>query len=290
MKPPACSSTPVAVSASIPVFAAALLAAFATLPAHAAAEKPLWELGLGVGAVSFPDYRGSDRQRTHGLAVPYFVYRGEFFKADRDGIRSVFFDSDRVQLNISMAASLPVDSDGNGARRGMPDLKPTVEIGPSLEINLWRSDLRNARIDLRLPVRAAYTVKGPVRHVGVTFTPFINLDMDPFGNSGWNLGMMAGPIYANTRQHRYFYDVKPEFALPDRPAYKASGGYSGTQFIAALSKRFDRYWVGSFVRYDTLRGAAFEGSPLVERDRAWAAGVAIAWVIGESARKVVVED
>lgn len=270
--------------------AVTLLALACTLPAHAAEEKPLWELGLGVGAVSFPDYRGSDRQRVHGLPVPYFVYRGEFFKADRDGIRSIFFDSDRVQLNLSMAASLPVDSDGNGARRGMPDLKPTVEIGPSLEFNLWRSSERNARIDLRLPVRAAYTVKGSVKHVGVTFTPFINLDIDPFGHSGWNLGMMAGPIYANTRQHRYFYDVKPEFALPDRPTYKASGGYSGTQFIAALSKRFDRYWVGSFVRYDTLRGAAFEGSPLVERDHAWAAGLAIAWVIGESSKKVVVED
>ncbi|PKO59919.1 MAG: MipA/OmpV family protein [Betaproteobacteria bacterium HGW-Betaproteobacteria-13] len=268
----------------------ALLAAGAALPAHAGEEKPLWELGLGVGAVSFPDYRGSDRQRVHGLAVPYFVYRGEFFKADRDGIRSIFFDSDRVQLNLSMSASLPVDSDGNSARRGMPDLKPTVEIGPSLEFNLWRTDWHNARIDLRLPVRAAYTVKGPVKHVGVTFTPFINLDIDPFGDSGWNLGMMAGPIYANARQHRYFYDVKPEFALPDRPAYEASGGYSGAQFITALSKRFDRFWVGSFLRYDTLRGAAFADSPLVQRDHAWAAGVAIAWVIGESSRKVVVED
>lgn len=270
--------------------AAALLAAASALPVHGAEEKPLWELGLGVGAVAFPDYRGSDHQRVHGLPVPYFVYRGEFFKADRDGIRSIFFDSDRVQLNISLAASLPVDSDGNGARRGMPDLDPTVEIGPSLEFNLWRSSSRQARVDLRLPVRAAYTVRGAVKHVGVTFTPFINLDLDPFGHSGWNLGMMAGPIYANTRQHRYFYDVEPEFALPGRPAFKASGGYSGTQFIAALSKRFDRYWVGSFVRYDILRGAAFADSPLVERDHAWAAGVAIAWVIGESSQKVMVDD
>jgi len=275
--------------AAVRVVCALLAGACGTSMAWAE-EKPLWELGMGVGAVSFPDYRGSDRQRTHALAVPYFVYRGEFFKADRDGIRSIFFDSDRVQLNLSLAASLPVDSDGNGARRGMPDLKPTVELGPSLEINLWRATDRHARVDLRLPVRAAYTVKGPVKHVGVTFTPFINLDIDPFGHSGWNLGMMVGPIYANARQHRYFYDVKPEFELPDRPTYRASGGYSGTQFIAALSKRFERYWVGSFVRYDTLRGAAFADSPLVERDRAWAAGVAIAWVLGESSQKVQVED
>lgn len=266
------------------------LACSAVLPSAHAEEKPLWEAGVGVGALSFPDYRGSSRQRTHVIAVPYFVYRGDFFKADRDGIRGVFLDTERVELNLSLAASLPVDSAGNDARRGMPDLRPTVEFGPSLEFNLWRAADHNARIDLRLPLRVGYAVKGPVRPVGVTFSPFINLDVDPFGNSGWNLGMMAGPIYANTRQHRYFYDVEPQYALPDRPAYKASGGYSGAQFIAALSKRFDGYWIGSFVRYDTLRGAAFADSPLVERDRAWAAGVAIAWVLGESSRKVEVQD
>lgn len=269
------------------LLAVAGLAAASTVRAE---EKPLWELGVGVGALSFPDYRGSDRQRMHAIAVPYFIYRGEFLRADRDGIRGVFFDTDRVELNLSLAASLPVDSSGNGARRGMPDLRPTVEFGPSLEFNLWRAADHNARVDLRLPLRVGYAVKGRIKPVGVTFSPFINLDVDPFGHSGWNLGVMAGPIYANERQHRYFYDVEPQYALPDRPAYKASGGYSGTQFIAALSKRFNGYWVGSFVRYDTLRGAAFADSPLVERERAWAAGVAIAWVLGESSQMVEVKD
>lgn len=269
---------------------AAVVTGLCGASAARAEEKPLWELGVGVGALSFPDYRGSDRQRMHAIAVPYFIYRGEFLRADRDGIRGVFFDTDRVELNLSLAASLPVDSSGNSARRGMPDLQPTVEIGPSLEINLWRAADHNARVDLRMPLRVGYAVKGSVKPVGVTFSPFINLDVDPFGNSGWNLGMMAGPIYANARQHRYFYDVDPEYALPDRPAYKASGGYSGTQFIAALSKRFNGYWVGSFVRYDTLRGAAFADSPLVERERAWAAGLAIAWVLSESSQKVEVKD
>ncbi|GHU14394.1 hypothetical protein AGMMS50225_26130 [Betaproteobacteria bacterium] len=273
----------------LPALAALSLLAVHALPA-AGEEKPLWELGLGTGAVSFPEYRGSDRQRAHALAVPYFIYRGEIFKADSDGIRGVFFDSDRIELNLSLAASLPVDSDSKGPRRGMPDLKPTVEIGPSLEFNLWRDPTRKARVDIRLPIRAAYTVKGPVKHVGVTFNPFINLDIDPFNHSGWNLGVMAGPIFANSRQHRYFYDVDARYALPDRPAYRTSGGYSGTQFITALSKRYKSYWVGSFVRFDTLNGAAFADSPLVEKKHAWAAGVAVAWVLGQSSTMVTVDD
>lgn len=267
------------------------LLAVAAAAAQAAEEMPLWEVGVGVGAVSFPDYRGSSRQRTHALPVPYLIYRGEFLKADRDGIRGVFFDSERVELNLSLAASLPVDSSGNGARRGMPDLKPTIEVGPSLEFNLWRSADQLARVDLRLPLRAAFTVHGGMKHVGMVFTPFINLDVkDPFGYHGWNLGMLTGPIYADARQHRYFYDVDPRYAQPGRPAYRASGGYSGTQFIMALSKRYDRFWIGSFVRYDTLRGAAFVDSPLVEKKSAWAAGVGIAWVLGESSRMVTVDD
>ncbi len=59
-------------------------------PGHAEL-KPLWEAGLGIGAVTFPDYRGSDRTQTYMLPVPYFVYRGEFLKADRNGLRGLFF-------------------------------------------------------------------------------------------------------------------------------------------------------------------------------------------------------
>jgi outer membrane scaffolding protein for murein synthesis (MipA/OmpV family) len=256
-----------------------------------AAEKPLWEFGLGVGAVSFPDYRGSDRQRVHPVPIPYLVYRGDFFKADRDGVRGVFFDSDRVELNVSLAASVPVDSDGNEARRGMPDLKPTIEVGPSLDITLWRSDDRRAKLDLRLPLRWATLVQGSPRDVGLVFSPRVNLDVrDPFGYDGGNLGLLTGPIYADARNNAYFYDVSPAYATASRPAYESGGGYGGTQFIGALSKRYPRYWVGAFVRYDTLKGAVFEDSPLVRRDSAWAAGFGIAWMLGESSQRVPADD
>ncbi|NMG66611.1 MipA/OmpV family protein [Azoarcus indigens] len=263
----------------------------ATAGAAAAAERPLWELGLGVGAVSFPDYRGADERSTYVLPAPYVVYRGEFLKADRDGVRGVFFESDRVELNFSAAASVPVDSDGNKARRGMPDLKPTVEFGPSLDLTLWRAPDRSAKLDFRLPVRAAYAVIGGVKRVGLVSTPTLNLDLrDPLGQHGWNLGLLAGPVFGDARQHRYFYDVAPEHATPGRETYRAKGGYGGSQFLAALSKRYDNYWVGAFVRYDNLRGAVFDDSPLVKRDQSWAAGFAIAWIIGESATRVQVND
>jgi len=260
-------------------------------PALATESLPLWEVGLGAGLVSFPAYRGSDQQHTRALPVPYLAYRGDFIRADRDGIRGVFFDSDRVEINVSLSASLPVDSNGNRARRGMSDLRPTVEIGPSFAVGLWKSSDQRARVDLRMPVRAALGIGGGIRHIGTVFAPSLNLDVrNAFGRRNWNLGFLAGPIYGDARFHRHFYSVDVADALPDRPHYRINAGYGGAQLVAALSKRFERFWVGGFVRYDDLHGAVFEDSPLVRRKNAWAAGIGIAWIVGQSSRKVPVGD
>lgn len=274
-----------------PALLLALLLVSTVGPIAAQTQEPLWELGLGVTALSFPDYRGSDHQRAYVLPMPYFVYRGEIFQADRDGLRGVFFDNDFAKLNLSVAASLPVDSDGNEARRGMPDIDPTFEIGPSLELHLWRSADRRFQLDLRLPLRMAIAVGDGLHDAGLVFTPLINLDVnDPVGWEGWNLGLLVGAIYGNRRQNAYFYEVPEAYATPERPAYSADGGYGGVKFIAAVSKRFDRYWVGGFARYDTLTGAVFADSPLVRQDSAWAAGIGIAWILGRSSKTVPAFD
>lgn len=252
--------------------------------------RPLWEAGAGVTVLSLPDYRGADEGRAYVLPIPYLVYRGEFLKADRHGVRGELFESDRVELDLSAGASPPVDSTRNRARRGMPDLRPSVELGPSLEIALWRNRSGGARLDLRLPAWAGVTVESSPKFVGWNFSPRLNLDVDGVGGGGWNLGLLAGPLYADRKAHAYFYSVAPHFALPDRPAYSASGGYGGTQVLLAASRRFPRAWAGGFVRWDSLRGAVFADSPLVRRRDYLAVGFAMSWVIGESAQLVEAED
>ncbi len=264
-----------------------LLCALAAAAPAAAEELPLWELGVGVGGFALPDYRGSDQGRGYVLPVPYVVYRGDFLKADRHGIRGELFDTDRIELNISVAASLPVDSSRNAARAGMPDLRPSLELGPSLEFALWRSRDGRSLLELRLPLRAAFTLESSPQGIGWVATPNLNLDLPGRGAlAGWNFGLLAGPVYGSRRQHEYFYGVAPEFATPARPAYDAPGGYAGWQFLAAASRRFAGFWVGAFVRADTLSGAAFEASPLLKRDTYVAAGAGIAWVLGVSRERV----
>ncbi len=274
------------VSRALPALAAALLA----WPASAA-DKPLWELGAGVGVMSLPGWRGADDRQNYVLPLPYFVYHGEVFRADRHGVRGVFFDRDRVELGVSVAGSPPTGSQRNSARVGMADLRATGEIGPQLDLTLWLSPDQTRLLKLILPLRAAFSLTGSPESIGWVFSPALNLDVsDVAGQSGWNLGLRSGPIFATRRQHAYFYDVAPAEATASRPAYAAGGGYSGFQFIAALSKRYPKYWFGSFLRYDGLASADFEDSPLVAQKRYLAAGFGVAWIIGESTTRVAVDD
>lgn len=256
-----------------------------------AQDKPLWELGLGVGGLVMPDYRGSDESRLYALPLPYVVYRGDWLKADREGARAQLFASDRVHLDLTLGASVPVSSHDNRARAGMPDLSASLGVGPALNVTLYRSLDQRLRWTLRLPVTYNVLLDDHWQGNGWQLAPHLNVDVrDPMGWSGWNLGMLVGPIYADRQRHAYFYDVSPAQALATRPAYRARGGYAGAQFIASASKRFDKVWVGAFLRYDTLQGAVFADSPLVKTRSYLMGGVGVAWVLGQSSTLVATPD
>jgi MipA family protein len=256
--------------------------------AHAE-DKPLWEAGLGIGALRFPDYRGSDESKIYPVPVPYFVYRGEFLKADRDGVRGQLFDKEYAELSVSVNGTIPVDSEDNAARRDMFDLKPTFELGPSLDLHLWRSADQNLKLDFVMPLRLPVTIEASPKSIGWVFSPRVNLDVrNVAGFEGWDFGIGAGPLYADRKFHDYFYSVDARYVTPDRPAYQADGGYSGTHVLASLSKRYPTYWIGAYVRYDALSGAAFDDSPLVKSKHYLAGGIGIAWMIGQS--KIMVKS
>jgi outer membrane scaffolding protein for murein synthesis (MipA/OmpV family) len=256
-----------------------------------AEEKPLWEAGIGVAALSFPAYRGSDQTNNFVMPVPMFSYHGDFFKADRHGIRASFFDSDFIDLTVSMALAPPASSSEIKARKGMSDLEGTFEIGPQIDLTFWRSENKARFVKLLLPLRAAITVEGSPQNVGWVFHPKLNMDItDLPGLPGWNLGLLAGPVFGNQRQNAYYYSVAPQYATLERPAYEANAGYAGMQYTMGFSKRFPKYWVGTFLRYDNLSGATFENSPLLKQKDYFAAGLAITWVLGESSTRVQVND
>ncbi len=253
-------------------------------------EAPLWEAGLGVGAVVFPVYRGAATTSFYALPLPYFVYRGSFFHADHNGASLQFVDDELLRLHISASAGPPVKSSDVTIRAGMPDLRPTVELGPSLEIQLWRSKDSATVVTAQLPVRAAVTVESSPRSIGALGSAFINIDrQNAFGWKGWTVGMRMGPMFQTRAYDQYFYGVDPEYARTGRPAYSSSGGYAGTQWLGSVTKRFKHTWIGAFVRYDTLDGASFADSPLVQSRHYIATGIGFAWIIRTSSETVRID-
>lgn len=249
-------------------------------------EKPLWEFGLGAGGLRMPHYRGAEQSRGWLLPVPYFIYRGQILKADRDGARAQIFDSRLVDFDLSVAAGAPTNSDDNDARRGMEDLAPTIEFGPKLA---WTIFQRGPwKFQAQVPVRAAFTLERSPQSIGWLASPHLNLDYRL--RDGWNLGLRGGVVYGDRRYHSYFYEVRPGEATDTRPAYRPGAGYGGEQYYLALSRRFPRFWVGGFLNYDTVRGARFEDSPLVRRRDNVAFGIAFSWVFATSSRTVEVAE
>jgi outer membrane scaffolding protein for murein synthesis (MipA/OmpV family) len=270
---------------------AALAAALAIAPCAANADLlPLWEAGIGVAPIDFPDYPGSNQRSFYALPLPYFVYRGEQLRVGREGIRELFFQSDRVELDLSASASVPVKSENNEARAGMPDLDPTFQLGPALDIKLHQDDQH--KLKLRLPARFAFATDFTyVKGTGFVFEPQIVLDTTNLRSAPeWRFGIAVGPLFADRRYNSYYYTVDPQFATPQRPAYQAPAGFAGTQVLLSTSRRYGDWWLGAFLRYQSLDGAVFRDSPLVKQRYAFAGGFGVAWVFARSGKLVEADE
>jgi outer membrane scaffolding protein for murein synthesis (MipA/OmpV family) len=265
----------------LPAWPAVLLFIGLSTAGTAWADKPLWELGMGAGALRVPHYRGSDQTHDWTLPVPYLVYRGQILRSDREGTRAVLFDGERVDFDISAGASPPTRKGDNRARAGMPDLAATVEVGPNVNLMLGKGP--GWKLDLRLPLRAVFTVTRSPQAIGWTSTPVLNLDLEV---QGWNVGLQGGPLAATRRLHAYFYDVAPVYANSTRPAYAAAGGAAGWGLTASASRRLGNWWLAGFARTDSVSGSAFHDSPLVRQNRNITCGLAASYVFEVSKTRV----
>lgn len=247
--------------------------------AQATTSSGYWEAGLGVGMVSGPDYRGSREYRDFISPIPYFVYRNRFIESDRSGMRGRFIQTDRVEANISVSANITPDADKNTRREGMSALGSTLELGPSLVIQLTGDKSRG--LSVQLPVRAVFAIGGDDSgFIGGVVNPNVSYR---YTFEHWSVGSQLGVIAANARYHDYYYTVSAKDALEDRPHYTSHGGYSGWHAGLSASRAFTLFGENTrlalFVRYDNIDGATFEPSPLVETTSTARGGIAFIWKI-----------
>jgi outer membrane scaffolding protein for murein synthesis (MipA/OmpV family) len=263
--------------------------AYLSLPCSSvlADHKHLWEGGLGVGQIHAPFYRGANQSKDYYIPIPFIRFRGRIFAADEDGIRGKLFDSDRLKLDMSIAGSVPVPKDTEGARKDMPRLDPIGEIGPSLKYNVWNNPDKRHSVSLELPVRAVFSVGDPVmEYQGLSISPFINW-LNQYRHNGvlWRFNLSMGPLWADQKFHDYFYQVGPQYTTATRSTYDASGGYSGSRLTFSISRNSENLFFGFFARFDDLSGASFENSPLVETSHYFVTGFAAVWIFSHSEQR-----
>jgi MipA family protein len=251
--------------------------------AHAqeAREQPLWEAGIAAFGATTPAYPAADDRSSRGLALPYFIYRGEIFRADRDGVGARLLRTENTQLDVGFAASLPADSEDVEIRRGMPDLGTLVEFGPRLNLTLARP-APGSRVKLELPLRAVLELRGGVRGQGYAFEPELSYETRDIG-AGVGLSVSGSVVWGDRKLNTYFYGVQPQFATATRPAFDASAGLIATRVGLTATRRITKDAnVFGFVRLESYRGSANEDSPLYRKSSGTSAGIGLAWTLGRS--------
>lgn len=236
---------------------------------------PLWELRLGAAVSEIPHYRGSKHTESYVIPIPYFIYRGERFRLSDEGARQLFVNTERVRVDISVAAGLPAPGGANPERDGMPRLETTLEAGPALDLNLWRSGDHRDTLWLRLPVRATFSLDDwTPAYQGINFPPYLQWRVR---RGTFEHGVAMGPIFADRHYHEFFYEVPGEYATDTRREYHPAGGYSGIRLTVSLTHRAARQRFGCYARFDWLDGAEFDSSPLVTTQHYVALGCAATW-------------
>lgn len=247
---------------------------------------PLWELGVGAAGYNKPNYPGSDVRSTTAFPFPYLIYRGDRLRIDRS-IQGILFETQRLKLDISAGGTSLVESDDSDARSGMPDLDPTVEVGPAASLLLTRPALPYS-VWGRLAVRTSVSVdnddwgfqqEGWVGDARVRY-------LRPIFGERLRFSGELGTRFADNDYTGYYYNVAPEFATPSRPAYEAGSGYAGSWLGLGMDGRQGRWRWSVFGSYQNLNGTAFANSPLVESRNDFTVGVTLGWVFWQSETRV----
>ncbi len=244
-----------------------------------APPEPKIEAGIGIAAISYPDWRGAKHRNTSVLPLPYVLYRGERLRLARDGLRIRLLDSDRASLSLAAAFSLAGDAKDNPARAGMEELLNTFQAGPVLNVSLNANPDADWRWDFRLPVLAVVATNfRRFDEAGFTAFPSLRLRHE-WARDAWqyragaNLGIELG----SERHHDYFYQVRPSEATGTRPAFDARAGYGGTVLSGYLAAQRGPWGFAAYARVDSLAGTAFDDSPLLQQNHSNSVGVGLSY-------------
>lgn len=238
--------------------------------------QPLWEVGGFALGVSQQAYPGSDQQVQRVLPLPFFIYRGEFFRADRDTVGLRAFKTPEFEVDIGFAGAFGSSANDIEARRGMRDIGTLVELGPRLKWNLVNlgKGPGNGRWRAEFPLRAVFDLDDRAAHRGLSFEPKLVFERQALG--GWAYSASISAIVADQKLASTFYEVSPAEATAQRAAYAAKSGLVAWRLSTSASRSLGPDWrLFGFVRMNSVAGAANETSPLVRQQNGASVGVGL---------------
>ena len=247
-------------------------------------EKPLYEFGIFGGAFRAQHYPASDQFQDRYLAVPYMIYRGDFFKADEDGVRGEVFENKRLKLDMSLAAAFPANSEDNTARKGMDDLDWIAEFGPRLRYFIIPMEGRSYDLELALQLRMVYSTNFlNLIHRGVVFHPIIEFEQREFLHEKFRIYVRAGAIWGNEKINDYFYEVGTNDVTPERSRFNSQGGYIESHIDCGFAIDFTRRFTLFFgMQNNFYEEATNKNSPLHKARRNQGYALGLIWNVYKS--------
>lgn len=256
-------------------------------------SPPLWEYGVGVGALRYWHYPAAGQFRDIAVAFPTFKYRGEILRADdREGARAYLLRQDIWSLELGGGGLPSVSTEENEAREGMDAIPWGVQLGPQIVIEplpewqikigiyqavttdfkmtktngvlseaklLWKIDDRVARAkifgDAQVKTQLGFTVQGSSQEFAATY-----------------------------------FEVERRDATAARPEYAAKAGFLGYEFSLFQSVTVERttFYCGlSDAHYDF---SVNKDSPLHKQNENLAIFLGLTYTLSESKKASTPED
>jgi outer membrane scaffolding protein for murein synthesis (MipA/OmpV family) len=262
-------------SGAVGVLFGALLSMRCAAAADDPSERPKWEAGVITGAGWVADYPGADQSHARGLFAPLLIYRGPILRVDQEGIRGRLVNRSDFEFDISGSAAFNArDSD---ARQGMPGLDYLFGVGPQLIYKGLRGVPGSPTLHLKLRAQVS-TDFHKLHGRGATFDPELRWRIGAIAGTPAELTVGVQPTWASRALHQYFYEVDPAYATATRPAYRARGGYLGSELKLSLNRRVNPTLAWFVVlRGMSLHGAANADSPLLRDKTNLNVGLGLLW-------------
>lgn len=245
-------------------------------------ENAEYSFGMGGGITYLNDYIGSDESSAYVFPFPFVYFKNEHLKIDRNVFEGNIFTNKKWHLAFDAAGNLPVNSDDNKVRAGMPDLDWVGEIGPSIEYYIQGDAQSKNKLYIDWSVRKAIATDfkyidniGWVSQLSLTQKYVVQQKIK---GGDVVIDSSVSALYNSSQYSGYYYNVLTEYETTERQQYRASSGYAGFRLAIGGTWRKNNYWIGIFTRYSNIGNTAFEHSPLVKKNHNLLAGIAVSYI------------